>query len=376
MDFLLNARVQHNNNRLRQVCVIVFLLRVAMMDESSWQPMSAAQRRRQRRLRSMLGHEQQTVRMALATVLHHSYGRVHTENGALRSQNTATRARAEERETNTAPRRQEPPQPPGTQYFDLDDESVPGTRSDRLVDVKPQERVQRRTVEQLVDAVPCLRALDAPVQLVVEQLVTVLGEMEREENAEMNRHEDRILQGAPISATEKAAWRRWALRGGESSSRRKTVQKTGRLHRSKGVADVHAATSSSSSSLLVSCSQFIDRVRFSRCAQRRVPTVQTAQQTAEILQVRLLDQVVSMPVVAVQTVQPVEIPQLQFLDKDDMPVVALTGVLVGTCRKLWRCRSCRSSSRNACPSLYNDRCCWWIQTVQTCCSWTTLSCPL
>ena len=43
--------------------------------------------------------------------------------------------------------------------------------------------------------------------------------------------------------------------------------------------------------------------------------MQTAQQIAEILQVRLLDQVVSMPVVAVQTVQPVEIPQLQFLDK-------------------------------------------------------------
>ena len=41
----------------------------------------------------------------------------------------------------------------------------------------------------------------------------------------------------------------------------------------------------------------------------------------EILQVRLLDQVVSMPVVAVQTVQPVEIPQLQFLDKVVLPVV-------------------------------------------------------
>ena len=38
--------------------------------------------------------------------LHHSYDRVHTEYGAPRSQNTATRARAEERETNTTPRRQ------------------------------------------------------------------------------------------------------------------------------------------------------------------------------------------------------------------------------------------------------------------------------
>ena len=139
----------------------------------------------------------------------------------------------------------------------------------------------------------------------------------------------------------------------------------GRLHRSKGVVDVHAATSSSSSSFLVLCSQFIDRVRTSRCAQRRVPSVQTAQQTGEILQVRLLDQVVSMPVVAVQTVQPVEIPQLQFLDKFDMPVVVLTVVLVGTCRKLWRYRSCRSSSRNGCPSLCNDRCCL-VETVNTC----------
>ena len=238
--------------------------------------------------------------------------------------------------------------------------------------------MQRRTVEQFVDAVPCLPALDAPVPLVVEQSVTVLAEMEREEDVEMNPLEDRILQDAPVSAAEKAAWRRWASRGGESSSRRrktrkkkklprgysqcKTVQKTGRLHRSKGLADVHAATSSSSSSFLVRCSQFIDRVRTSRCAQRRVPTVQTAQQTAEILQVWLLDQVVSMPVVAVQTVQPVEIPQLQFLDKVDMPVVALTGVLVRTCRKLWRCRSCRSSSRNACPSLCNDR--LMVQTLQ------------
>ena len=106
------------------------------------------------------------------------------------------------------------------------------------------------------------------------------------------------------------------------------------------------------------CAEKPYRVRTSRCAQRHVPSVQTAQQTGAILQVRLLDQVVSMPVVAVQTVQPVEVPQLQFLDKFDMPVMALKLVLVGTCRKLWRYRSCRSSSRNGCPSLCNDRC--WL----------------
>ena len=40
----------------------------------------------------MLRHEQQSIRMALATAMHHSF-KVHTENGAPRSQTTATRAR-------------------------------------------------------------------------------------------------------------------------------------------------------------------------------------------------------------------------------------------------------------------------------------------
>ena len=40
----------------------------------------------------MVRHEQQTVRMALATVMHHSSGKVHTTYGAPRSQTTATRA--------------------------------------------------------------------------------------------------------------------------------------------------------------------------------------------------------------------------------------------------------------------------------------------
>ena len=64
------------------------------MDESSGRPPMGrvARRRRERRLRSMLRHEQQSIRMALATVMHHSY-KVHTENGTPRGQTTATRAR-------------------------------------------------------------------------------------------------------------------------------------------------------------------------------------------------------------------------------------------------------------------------------------------
>ena len=42
----------------------------------------------------MLRHEQQSIRMALATVMHHSF-KVHTENGAPRGQTTATRAGGE-----------------------------------------------------------------------------------------------------------------------------------------------------------------------------------------------------------------------------------------------------------------------------------------
>ena len=61
----------------------------------------AAKRRRERRLRMHWRHEQLTLRMVLATVEHHSHG-------APRGQTTATRTRAEERETYSAPRRQEP----------------------------------------------------------------------------------------------------------------------------------------------------------------------------------------------------------------------------------------------------------------------------
>ena len=84
--------------------VTPFLCVLLVMDELSGQPMSAAQ------LRSMLRHEQQSIRMALATVMHHSY-KVHTEYGALRGLKTATRAGEEGREEHNALRRQRPPLP-------------------------------------------------------------------------------------------------------------------------------------------------------------------------------------------------------------------------------------------------------------------------
>ena len=71
-----------------------------------------------------------------------------------------------------------PPQDPGTRYFGLDDDdSVPelgGSPPDRLLSVsRPQERVQRHTVEQNIDTFAAVPMLDAPVPF-VGQLVKVL----------------------------------------------------------------------------------------------------------------------------------------------------------------------------------------------------------
>ena len=106
--------------------------------------------------RSMLRHEQQSIRMALATVMHHSF-KVHIEHGAPRSQTTATRAReGEAREQHYGLRAQERP--------------LPRTRPAPLLEVLPQVGAQRHAVDQ-IDAVP---TLDGPVLLMVEQLVDVL----------------------------------------------------------------------------------------------------------------------------------------------------------------------------------------------------------
>ena len=55
----------------------------------------AAWRRRQRRLRSMLRHERQTVRMELAAALHHSWGGGLETHESLRAQKTASAGPAE-----------------------------------------------------------------------------------------------------------------------------------------------------------------------------------------------------------------------------------------------------------------------------------------
>ena len=58
-----------------------------------------------------------------------------------------------------------------TEFFSLYEEELGGTRPDRLYEVRPQERVQRRTVEQIVDNSLFLPTLDVPVPQMENQLV-------------------------------------------------------------------------------------------------------------------------------------------------------------------------------------------------------------
>ena len=116
----------------------------------------AAQRRKLRRLRAALRHEQQSIAMALASALHHSADKT-------------TRA------LYNAPRGQKNA---GTEYYALSDEDeVPvwGSRPPCLGEPRgPQERAQPRTVEQIAVYAPMVQILDAPVPQLVEQLPDIL----------------------------------------------------------------------------------------------------------------------------------------------------------------------------------------------------------
>ena len=60
-----------------------------------------------------------------------------------------------------------------TEFFSLYEEELGGTRPDRLYEVRPQERVQRRTVEQIVDNTLFVPTLDVPAPQMENQLVEV-----------------------------------------------------------------------------------------------------------------------------------------------------------------------------------------------------------
>ena len=76
----------------------------------------SARRRRERRLRSWLRHEQQSIAAVLAAVTHHSFGKLGTASGVLRNRKTATRTGyGEEFETHFTAKIRKTPPPAGGQ---------------------------------------------------------------------------------------------------------------------------------------------------------------------------------------------------------------------------------------------------------------------
>ena len=145
------------------------------MDEFSRRPRQvdgdgAAKRRRLRRLRSWWRHEQQTVAAVLATYQHHS---AHGDRGRP--------GQWGERETNYTATllKMLPPRRlvPGTLRWmpgRTMGEAPAAGRPAPLLEVLPQERVQRRTAEQIVDPVAVVPLLHDTAPQMVEQLVDFL----------------------------------------------------------------------------------------------------------------------------------------------------------------------------------------------------------
>ena len=81
-----------------------------------------------------------------------------------------------------APRRQRTRAAGEAVFFELFDEDTAGLRPGVLCEPRPQERVQRHTMEHIVDYVcsaPSVQILDAPVPQLVEQLPDVLRFFDR-----------------------------------------------------------------------------------------------------------------------------------------------------------------------------------------------------
>ena len=131
---------------------------------------TSARRRRERRLRSWLRHEQQSIAAVLAN---HSFDKVGTASGVLRNQKTATRTgKGEESEKKyTAKfRKTPPPQAAATVYYPMTDdeggELSAGVRPAPLEERRPQGKLERHAGI----GYEIVQNFDVPVPQMVEQL--------------------------------------------------------------------------------------------------------------------------------------------------------------------------------------------------------------
>ena len=118
--------------------------------------------------------------MALSAAAHHSYDKVAAgaKYDGLRAQITDRAGEA----AHQAPRRHRTRAAGEAVFFELFDEDTAGMRPGVLAEPRPQERVQRHTMEHIVDYVcsaPTVQILDAPVPQTVEQLPDVLRFFDR-----------------------------------------------------------------------------------------------------------------------------------------------------------------------------------------------------
>ena len=132
----------------------------------------AARRRRERRLRSWLKHERQTVRMVLAETFHHSsapfppkfkeewVGR-HEQHAALRGPKTARTKEATHFTSSTMVAR-------GPELFSLEEEPGGGRPAPVSEVAGWQEKVERHFMEDLGELAPLVQILDLPVPQMVE----------------------------------------------------------------------------------------------------------------------------------------------------------------------------------------------------------------
>ena len=118
---------------------------------------SAAKRRRERRLRSWWRHEAQSVRAAVATVLHHSCDVGRESYNVPRHQKMATAREEVVNKPHDALRGLTTP--------------PPGERPALLVEVQPQECVERHVVEDPSELAPMVQFFDSPVPQMVDTVL-------------------------------------------------------------------------------------------------------------------------------------------------------------------------------------------------------------
>ena len=118
--------------------------------------------------------------MALSAAAHHSFDKVAAGEKYYgpRAQKTDRAGEA----ANKAPRRQKSKAAGEAVFFELFDKDTVGVRPEVLAEPRLQERVQRHTMEHIVDFVCCapmVQILDAPEPQTVEQLPDVLRFFDR-----------------------------------------------------------------------------------------------------------------------------------------------------------------------------------------------------